>query len=125
MSPCRVRPPAASGRGAAQGGQYPQAPCRPPGAVGRPSIPVVEADGRLIAVEDPQRGGGVAEVAQAVDGGIVQLCADSPPLLVGPQIDRVQLAPIRCSRGTSVGSDGGEADDGRATCGQQNRCPAW
>lgn len=75
----------------------------PPRTVGCPSVAMVETDGSLVALKDPQRGVRETKGAQAVHSGIVQLRPDSATQLIRPQVNRVQL----------VGSDGDEAQDDR------------
>ena len=48
-----------------------------------PAVSEVEAQGTLIAVEDPQAGGGEAASSEAVEQGGVQLSPDAAPQLSG------------------------------------------
>ncbi len=69
-----------------------------------PAVAVVEALSTLIAVEDPQTGGGEAASTETVERGGVQLSSDAAPPAVGIEVERVQVASVGSAR--SMGSKG-------------------
>jgi hypothetical protein len=79
-----------------------------------PAVSDVEAQGTLIAVEDPKAGGDEAASSKAVEHGGVQLSPDAAPPTVRIQVERVQVA-----QGGIGAVDG---DQGRPGRGEPDDC---